>query len=320
MAGCSGVKISPQMPDSLPQPTVPPPTNRRFADLWYGLILFSLTGAIFLPVFHWLAEQTISRDQIQYSVVILGAALAVTMWRERTTIRFRFKLSRICLGWVAAAYLLGALAILLRQPFPLLVGFLVAFVGAAVFLVGDEQLKLSLYLALGFTAFLIIVLVFPLLDLPLRKLAGIQSAYFLHLLGYETQIGLVAENGYPSILLLVNGEIYRVATECNGFGLITSCGLLAFLVVLTGKESFVWKLILILSAGMVGYLLNIARIIAICAIVPRFPDHYMLTHEIIGTATLWLGFGITWWLVSPSAPKFLRPRREEGSKKLEVRS
>ncbi len=310
MAGCSGVKICPQMPDSVPQPTIPLPTNRRFADLWYGLILFGLTGAIFLPVFHWLAEQTISRDQIQYSVIILGAALAVTLWRERKTIRFRFKLSRICLGWVAAAYLFGALAILLRQPFPLLIGFLVAFVAAAVFLVGDEHLKLSLYLALGFAAFLIIVLIFPLLDLPLRKLAGMQAAYFLHILGYETQIGLVAENGYPEILLFVNSEAYQVATECNGFGLITSCGLLAFLVVLTGKESFVWKLILIFSAGLVGYLLNIVRIIVICAVAPRFPDHYLLTHEIIGTATLWLGVGITWWLVSPSAPQFLRRRRE----------
>ncbi len=121
---------------------------------------------------------------------------------------------------------------------------------------------------------------------------------------------LVAENGYPEILLFVNSEAYQVATECNGFGLITSCGLLAFLVVLTGKESFVWKLILIFSAGLVGYLLNIVRIIVICAVAPRFPDHYLLTHEIIGTATLWLGVGITWWLVSPSAPQFLRRRRE----------
>ena len=318
MTGCSGVKICPQMPDSVPQPSIPLPTNRRFADLWYGLILFGLTAAIFLPVFHWLAEQTISRDQIQYSVIILAAALAVTLWRERKTIRFRFKLSRTCLGWVAAAYLLGALAILLRQPFPLLIGFLVAFVAAAVFLVGDEHFKLSLYLALGCAAFLIIVLLFPLLDLPLRKLAGVQAAYFLHLLGYETQIGLVAESGYPTILLLVDGEAYRVATECNGFGLITSCGLLAFLVVLTGKESFVWKSILVLSAGLVGYLLNIVRIIAICTVAPNFPDHYVLTHEIIGTGALWLGVGITWWLVSPSAPPFLRRGRR--SEQLEVKS
>lgn len=293
------------MPDPLPQTIVPQPTNRRFADLWYGLILFGLTGAIFLPVFHWLAEQTITRDQIQYSAIILGAALAVTLWRERTTIRFRFKLSRICLGWVAAAYLLGALAILLRHPLPLLIGFLVAFVAGAVFLVGDENLKLSLFLTLGFAAFLVIVLLFPLLDLPLRKLAGSQSAYFLNLLGYETQIGLVAEGGYPTMILLVDGEIFRVATECNGFGLITSCSLLAFLVVLTGKESFVWKLLLVVAAGLIGYLLNIVRIIAICTVAPQYPDHYLLTHEIIGTATLWLGVGITWWLVSPSGPRFL---------------
>jgi exosortase/archaeosortase family protein len=274
------------------------------------LILFGLSGAIFLPVFHWLTEQTISRDQIQYSVIILGAAMAVALWRQRGAVRFRFKLSRTSLGLVAAAYLLGALAILLRQPFPLLIGFLAAFVAAVIFAVGDEHFKLGLFMALGFTAFLIIVLLFPLLDMPLRKLAGIQSAYLMDLLGYETQIGLMAEDGYPAIILMVNGEIYHIATECNGFGLIISCGLLAFLVVLTGKESFIWKLFLIFAGGVAGYILNVSRIITICSVAPKYPDHYLLIHEIIGIGALSLGIGVTWWLVSPSGLEFLRRRAE----------
>ena len=285
-----------------PLPVRPP---KRHPDLVTGIVLFGLTAAVFLPVFHWLAEQTLSRDQIQYSILILGAALAVTLWRERRTISLRFQLSRISLGWVAAAYLMGALALLIRHPLPLLVGFLFAFVGGAVFLVGDEHLKLCLKLTAGFAAFLVIVILFPLIDLPLRKLAGIGAAQFLQWLNYEVTLGTIGEGPLLQIVLLVDGTPFHVATECNGFGLLTSCALLSFLVVLTSREAWVWRVALVLSGALIGLLLNILRIVAICMLAPRFPDHYTLLHEVIGTLALWLGIGLTWWVVSPSGPAFL---------------
>lgn len=290
------------MTETLPTPA----PKRRYPDLWTGLILFGLTAAVFLPVFHWLAEQTITRDQIQYSIIILAAALAVTLWRERKSIVLRMKLSRVSLGWVAAAYLMGALALLLRNPVPLLIGFLFAFIGGSVFLIGDEHIRLSLILTTGFGAFLVIVILFPLLDLPLRKLAGVGAADILQSLGYDTSIGMVGGGNYPKVILLVDGTPFHVATECNGFGLITSCALLAFLVTLTGSEAWLWRFLLVFSGALVGFLLNIARIVIICLVAPRFPDHYTLVHEGIGTAALWLGVGLTWWIVSPSGPSFLR--------------
>jgi exosortase/archaeosortase family protein len=294
--------------------TLPTPApRRRYPDLWTGLVLFALTAAVFLPVFHWLAEQTITRDQIQYSIIILAAALAVTLWRERRSIVLRLKLSRVSLGWVAAAYLMGALAILLRNPAPLLVGFLFAFIGGSVFLIGDEHIRLCLILTAGFAAFLIIVVLFPLLDLPLRKVAGLGAADILQSLGFDTTLGMVGGGAYPKLILLVDGTPFHVATECNGFGLITSCALLAFLVTLTGQETWLWRIILIFSGILIGFLLNTARIVIICLVAPRFPDHYTLVHEGIGTAALWLGVGLTWWIVSPSGPAFLRRSKDTGT-------
>ncbi len=294
--------------------TLPPSSpRRRYPDLWTGLILFGLTTAVFFPVFHWLAEQTITRDQIQYSIIILTAALAVTLWRERRSIVLRLRLSRVCLGWMAAAYLMGALAILLRNPLPLLIGFLLAFIGGSVFLIGDEHIKLSLSLTAGFAFFLIIVILFPLLDLPLRKLAGIGAANILQSMGYDTTIGMMDAGAYPYVILLVNGTPFHVATECNGFGLITSCALLAFLVTLTGNETWFWRILLVFSGALLGFLLNVVRIVAICLAAPHFPEHYTLMHETIGTAALWLGVGLTWWIVSPSGPSFLRSRRKQAT-------
>ena len=287
-----------------PRPAIKAPG--RYPDLLTGLILFGLTAAVFLPVFHWLAEQTVSREQVQYSVLILGAALAVTLWRERQVISLRFKLGRTSLAFVAAAYLMGALAILLRNPFPLLFGFLLAFIGGAVFLVGEEHLRLCLKLTTGFAAFLIIVVLFPLLDLPLRKLAGIGAGQILHSLHYETALGMIDGGNVPQVILVVDGTPFNVATECNGFGLLTSCALLAFLVVLTSREPWYWRIALVLSGAVTGLLLNLLRIVAICMAAPHYPDHYTLLHEVIGTVALWLGIGLTWWIVSPSGPAFLR--------------
>ncbi|TAG26982.1 MAG: exosortase/archaeosortase family protein, partial [Verrucomicrobia bacterium] len=186
-------------------------------------------------------------------------------------------------------------------------GLALALAGCLQALYGGGVYRFFRPLVAGLVVFLIIIIAFPLLDWPLRQLAALGSARVLHTLSLAPQLSLVGTAQDPQLVLSVTGGNFLVATECNGFGLITSSALLAILAGgIAGRRGWVIAA-LVPSAILVGFLINVFRILIISLSAPYFPGHYHAMHEVVGTLTLWLGLGIVAWLA-------WRPKKPEPSK------
>ena len=97
-------------------------------------------------------------------------------------------------------------------------------------------------------------------------------------------------------MLLTEKGSFVVATECNGFGLITSSLLLGMIRLLYQRATWLWfSLLLPLCVG-VGFAFNFMRITAIVLLAPTFPLHYKGLHETAGIIALYSGLGLVWLL------------------------
>lgn len=77
-----------------------------------------------------------------------------------------------------------------------------------------------------------------------------------------------------------------MATECNGFGIISSCLVLsAVLAFFRSDASIIKKAALITLSGALGYFLNSMRIVSIVAVAPiAGKENYFFWHEAFGYA------------------------------------
>jgi len=127
----------------------------------------------------------------------------------------------------------------------------------------------------------------------LRQMAGVEAARFLKLLGLASQLAVNA--GPPvKLALIANGQTFIVATECNGFGLITSSLLLGTILLLYKRATW-WRFPLLLPLCLVvAFVFNFLRISAIVLLAPYFPSHYTALHETAGLIALYSGLGLVW--------------------------
>lgn len=147
----------------------------------------------------------------------------------------------------------------------------------------------------AFALVILFVLLFPVLDWPLRKMAGIESGRLLHWSGLATKLAVVTQPDVK-LLLLVEGRTFVVETECNGFGLISSSLLLGTLLLLYRHGRW-WKFVALLPLCVaVAFVFNLLRIFAIVTLAPTFPNHYHAMHEVAGLVALYSGLGLVWWL------------------------
>ena len=132
-------------------------------------------------------------------------------------------------------------------------------------------------------------------------MAGVNAARILHSLGFAPKLNVILQPE-PKLILDTGRNLFEVATECNGFGIITSGAVLALLAGgIAGRRalSFLWLVPLALVAGF-GF--NLLRILVICLLAPKFPNHYAQLHEIAGIIQLWAGLGLIGWLAWRPAP------------------
>lgn len=74
----------------------------------------------------------------------------------------------------------------------------------------------------AFYIFTLLSFAIKIFDLPLRILAGKLSAFALSKFNDSVQLFMLKGQD-PQIAMNVDGASYLVATECNGFGIISSC-------------------------------------------------------------------------------------------------
>ncbi len=270
------------------------PFEQTVTEWLISLAAWAGVGLLFWRALWWLADATIAREQVAHAAVVLVFGL-VFLLRERVypvVLRFGRGATGFFFGACGAAMLAG----IFREPLLMLVA-LGALAGAVLlFVYGDDLLRVATGLGLAFSGFTLLAIVFPLADWPLRLLAGRMAMWFLGIFGGTVELGLA---GQPTRLLLVSaGRPFEVATECNGFGIISGCILLSLLLVFSRRVRLVDNIIVLVLAPLLGLISNALRIFLIVLLAPHVGDHYALLHEAVGISLFFGTLSLLWWLVS----------------------
>ena len=283
-----------------------PPTKHK--DFWPIFGLLGVTAVLFWPATRWVAEQTLAHEQLRQSFYLLLFAAAVLWIDNRPALRPVMAISPRGLQLLGVSFALMLAAVFIWQTALLpLAAFAFALAGFVHIIFGDSGFKVSLPWVAAFAAFLVFILFFHVVDWPLRRLAGVQAAQLLAMMGYEVELAAVMADG-AKLLLAVGDQLFEVAGECNGFGLMSSSAVLALLLVFGRDLPLYWKGFAVLLAFIVGFLFNTLRILGIVLLAPRFPNHYDAMHETIGLIALFAGLGFLWWLLGGIGPSPAKPK------------
>ncbi len=266
-------------------------------------VLFALTALVFWPALRWLATQTFAREQLKQSFFIVVLAGFWIAWEKRRVLRLDLQLSNVTLGWMASSYALAFGALGLRNPLLFLAGMVAAAGGMVNYVFGRQAFRRTLPLLSVFALLILCVLLFPVLDWPLRQLAGVEAARLLQSLGLAPHIAVSTADADVKLLLTTGKETFLVATECNGFGLITSSLLLGLIRLLYQRTAGLWFAVLLPLCVVAAFVFNFLRISAIILLAPHFPGHYHALHETAGIVALYSGLGTVWWITGrPAKP------------------
>lgn len=273
---------------------------RAHVSAW---LLVAATALVFWPVTRWIAVETAAREQIRQALILLAAGVVVVIWKHWPQLRLTGEVSSRALALVAGAFAMAGVAGVAGWPGLVLPAFALAVAGCVQGLFGAESFRYFRPLVAGVGALLVIIVAFPALDWPLRQLAAIGSAQLLAAMGLSPQLTLAGAANDPQLVLSVAQGHFLVATECNGFGLITSGALVAILAGGIAGRRWWWVALLVPVALVTGFVVNVLRILVISTTARYFPGHYDLLHEIVGTLALWTGLGLVGWLAwrSPRA-------------------
>lgn len=264
-----------------------------------GLVL----ALVYLPVVTWLGRLTVELEQLHNAGLIVLIALLIGL---RQAVRERpLRLAASSLGIVLILIGLGILALLKIWPvFPLpmvLVSFCLSFAGMTGLILGTRGIGALLPAIVGILLLGVFAGLAPTLDWPLRALAARSSAALLNTLGFDVTVALQVGQP-PHLLLAVDQRVFVVASECNGFGLLLSCLLVAAILVFYHRLSWPRRVFILILAVPTAILFNSLRIVGICAAAGRVPLPYMVIHEGIGAVSYLLALGLLWWLTRRAAP------------------
>lgn len=265
----------------------------RLADV----LLWAAVLAVFAPSLVWIAQVAISREQVRDGVAVLFFALVCLMSEDGRTAGWTVRFGWWAVVFVTGACVLAGVAGVIHQPLPLMVALGLLAGGVVLYLFGDGVLPLATGLAVAFSGFVILAVLFPFADVPLRLFAGRAAMSFLDFIGRPSDLLLA---GDPLRLVLVSGgRPFEVAPECNGFGITSSCLLLGLLLAFGRRLRVVDKVLVIVLAPLIGLFSNALRIIIIVLLAPvAGVSGYQTMHEVVGTV-LFLGtLAGMWWLAT----------------------
>lgn len=264
-------------------------------DRWLALGLLAFTTLAFWPALRWVTSQTFAREQLKQSFFIMVLAGLWIAWERRAALRLSLQLDNAGLLWLLSSYACIAGALLLKTPLLVLAGLVAAAGGAVQVLFGSRALRRTVPLLAAFALMILFVLLFPVLDWPLRKMAGVESVRLLQSFGLASHLQVVANPGVQLQLVNQHGT-FIVETECNGFGLISSSLLLGTVGLLYRRAKW-WTFPGLLALGLLlAFTMNLLRISTIVLLAPSFPRHYHALHETAGLISLYAGLGAVWLL------------------------
>ncbi|HEX9595874.1 MAG TPA: exosortase/archaeosortase family protein [Anaerolineales bacterium] len=287
---------------------------------WVGIALILTIGALLALVYSsllvWLGRTALRTSQLHTGGLLVLFAIAICLRDALGRLRIQPNLNTDGLGLLALALSclwMGAHWKSLALPL-VLFSFCLSFAAVISMLFGTLGVRMFLPALGAFLVFGLLVGLFPSLDWPLREIAARQSASLLTWMDVPVKLALIPSRP-PELWLAVNRRIFVVATECNGFGLLTSSLLLA--TILAFQYQFRWarKIGLFGFAILAAIVFNFLRIVSICLVVPRTQLPYEFVHEGLGTIFYVAGLALVWFAAGPhSSPK---PPAAEPEKKQE---
>ena len=266
-----------------------------------------------LPLFYFLFEALKNSSQLRDAMVVL--AVVVLVLALKYDVRpGRPNFSRASFFLLAASYVFFIAGFfLVRRNFAALSGiippwgaYLVfmfsVFAGGALLIaaVGSLFFDSRRYIAAisgGFFCLSALSLFLQFADLPLRILAGKAAGCVLSIFGES--VSLLAYKGeIPQIALRVNSHSYLVATECNGFGIISSCLILALVIAIFRRGiTPIGRAGIVCLGVLTGFMANTLRIAAIIAVsLAVGQEHYYFYHELLGYVFFAAALVLTWHL------------------------
>jgi exosortase/archaeosortase family protein len=271
------------------------PSAARPRDRWLAGALLASTALAFWPVVTWLAAQTFAREQLKQSFFILVLAGIWIALEQRRSLHLRLQIDNTGLASAIAAYACIAGAVLLKTPLLVLAGLVAAAAGGVQIVFGGHALRRTAPLLAACALLILFVLLFQTLDWPLRQMAGVESVRLLQSFGLASHLQIIRDPGVQLQLVNPHGT-FIVATECNGFGLISSSLLLGTICLLYRRAAW-WKFPGLLALSLLlAFAANLWRIAAIVFLAPSFPGNYHALHETVGIVALYTGLGTVWLL------------------------
>ena len=266
-------------------------------NLLIVLVLGVVLASIYAPLLYWLSRAALSIEQLHNGGLIVLFALIISLRRAIRTWRGTPEATPLGLALIGA----GIACLFLVQGIPklaiplALLSFCLSFAGVSAFLFSTVGVRAMLPAMAGILLLGILAAVDPTLDWPLRAIAAKGSASLLGKLGMDVKVALHAGRP-PQLLLALQGKMFVVAAECNGFGLLTSSLLACVILGFHYPLRWLDKLLLLLLTVPGAILSNTLRIVGICLAATHLPLPYMLVHEGIGVVSYAVTLWALWWL------------------------
>ncbi len=253
----------------------------------------------FSPMLYFMWVALGNSTQLRDVVVILVSTLLVLAIEYKIR-PHRPKFSKTCVSFLIASYLFFFIGnFIVKANFDVFAMYMPAW-GAYLIFMFAMFAGFSLFLASlgvlffdsrryvyavsgGVFSFSILSIFFQFADLPLRIWAGRAAGYLLSIFGESVSL-LMYKGEIPQIALKVNEKYYLVATECNGFGIISSCLVLSIVIaIFRSKIGFLSRCGIVLMGIMTGFIANSLRIVSIiCVSLLIGNEHYYFYHEALG--------------------------------------
>ncbi len=263
-------------------------------------LVFGITGFVFFPVIHWLLRQTVAHEQLLHAFLVFVLTAGLLALGGRGKVRLVYQFSTTSQNLLLLSYALLAAAVFTRASLVVLAALCLSLAAFGLFLLGHDRRRI-VFASVGALAFFAgLAVVLPVMDWPLRTIAGQLAARGLLLLGQEVQLGLLQGRSGPMLVLLSAGRPFHVAAECNGFGMLSSSLLMALIIVLYHRLPLLDRLASLAAAAFIGFVFNAARIVVIVLLAPLVgAGRYLLMHEVVGMATTYGGLAILYFLLAP---------------------
>lgn len=275
------------------------------ADRVFQAAIWLATLAVFQPLLWTLGRTTLLEEQVQHALLILVIAFAALL-RDRS-LPMVLAFGRSATRDLMICYIVMAVAILARQPLLALLASCFLVSAAVLFCFGERAVRLAYALMASFGGLLFVIYSLPLFDWPLRLFSGAVSTRLLEALNHRSDLLLHLADP-PRLILTMDGHVFEVAAECNGFGIVSGSLLLALLLLVSRPVRVVWKLVALPAVLLAGFTANTLRIIVICLLAPLAGEHYLVMHELVGVTIFCSTLFAIWWFTH-RLPVRQSPRR-----------